>query len=111
MTDENPGKSARDVLPKIFKSLKEQQYTMIAIHQHRGYKSRTFLSEHPEERECLWCFSHQKTFTGLKKSIEEMAGGVSVDVDTYVKTLQTTVVKPLWIESVANERRLPYVLQ
>ncbi|KAM3180635.1 hypothetical protein ACTXT7_015907 [Hymenolepis weldensis] len=36
---------------------------------------------------------------------------VNGDVDTYVETLQTIVVKPPWIESAANGGRPPYVFQ
>ncbi|KAM3176390.1 hypothetical protein ACTXT7_006600 [Hymenolepis weldensis] len=31
--DKNPGKSMRDILPKIFKYLKEQQYIRNVVHQ------------------------------------------------------------------------------
>ncbi|KAM3179802.1 hypothetical protein ACTXT7_017565 [Hymenolepis weldensis] len=34
----------------------------------------------------------------------------NADVDAYVETLQIVVVKPPWIDSVANEGR-PYVFQ
>ncbi|KAM3188208.1 hypothetical protein ACTXT7_000706 [Hymenolepis weldensis] len=60
MIDESPGKSMCDILPNIFKCLKEQQY------------------------------------------------GHRVNADAHVETLQIIVVKPPWIDSVANRGR-PYV--
>ncbi|KAM3176011.1 hypothetical protein ACTXT7_007341 [Hymenolepis weldensis] len=50
--------------------------------------------KHPEEQECPSFF-----FDGLR---------VNADADAYVVTLQAIVVKPLWIDSVANGAR-PYV--
>ncbi|KAM3176470.1 hypothetical protein ACTXT7_006459 [Hymenolepis weldensis] len=62
--------------------------------------------KHPEEQECLWFLSDQKTSTRMKKSIEEMIGGyclkVNAEADAYVESLQTIVVKLSWIDSVAN---------
>ncbi|KAM3170944.1 hypothetical protein ACTXT7_017599 [Hymenolepis weldensis] len=41
MMDENPGKSVRDLLPDIFKCLKQQQYIRNVVHQDFGCKSQT----------------------------------------------------------------------
>ncbi|KAM3173076.1 hypothetical protein ACTXT7_013209 [Hymenolepis weldensis] len=37
--------------------------------------------------------------------------GINTDAGAYVETLQTIVVKPPWIDSVANGGRPPYVFQ
>ncbi|KAM3174537.1 hypothetical protein ACTXT7_010324 [Hymenolepis weldensis] len=78
--------------------------------------------KHPEEQECPWFYSDKKTFTRMKKSIEELIDGhvradpielspvvhaheglrVNADADAYVETPQTIATKPLWIDSVAN---------
>ncbi|KAM3170938.1 hypothetical protein ACTXT7_017609 [Hymenolepis weldensis] len=87
----------------------------------------------PEELECLWFFSYEKHFHQDQESIEEVIGGyvranptevptvirtkflptslrVNADAEVYVETLQTIVVKPPWIDSVANGGR-PYIFQ
>ncbi|KAM3178642.1 hypothetical protein ACTXT7_002130 [Hymenolepis weldensis] len=61
MMDENPGKSMRDILPSIFKGLKEQQrgrrfmLTKTTKDNHL-MPAKPFLRElkDPEEQECLW---------------------------------------------------------
>ncbi|KAM3176140.1 hypothetical protein ACTXT7_007094 [Hymenolepis weldensis] len=83
--DENRGKSMSEILPKILKCLKKQQYVRNVVHQDLGYKScvlrrgRQFMStkttrencimcakpllnklEHPEEEQCLWFFPVEK---------------------------------------------------
>ncbi|KAM3174540.1 hypothetical protein ACTXT7_010327 [Hymenolepis weldensis] len=95
------------------------------VHQALGYKSHAFLDKHPEEQECPWFYSDKKTFTRMKKSIEELIDGhvradpielspvvhaheglrVNADADAYVETPQTIATKPLWIDSVDNGER------
>ncbi|KAM3174001.1 hypothetical protein ACTXT7_011430 [Hymenolepis weldensis] len=81
--DENPGKSMRNILPKIFKCLKEQQYIGTVLHQDLGNKTYVLRKVSPR---------------------------VNADADTYLQTLQTIVFKPSCIESVANGGR-PSVFQ
>ncbi|KAM3185161.1 hypothetical protein ACTXT7_006906 [Hymenolepis weldensis] len=76
MMDENRGKSMRDILPKICMCVKEQQYIRNVVHQDLGYKSQIFFGE-----------------VGLR---------VNADADADAETLQTIVVKPPWIDSVAT---------
>ncbi|KAM3176323.1 hypothetical protein ACTXT7_006739 [Hymenolepis weldensis] len=92
--------------------------------------------KHPEEEECLWLFFDEKISPRIKKSIQEMIGGyvradpievpaamrtnfpaqqtvmvfsgLRVNIDAYVENRRTTVVKPPWIDGVANEGK-PYV--
>ncbi|KAM3179769.1 hypothetical protein ACTXT7_017640, partial [Hymenolepis weldensis] len=152
MMDEHPGKSIRNILPNIFKCLKEQQCIRNVLLQHLRYKSYAlrrshFIStrttqenrlvraqrllnklKHPEEEECLPFFSDETTSTSIKKSNLEIISGylqvdptelptvmhvhevttnsdafrANPDADAYVKTPQTIVIKPPWIDSVAN---------
>ena len=99
MIDENLGKSMRH----LAKDLQVSEGTIRnVVHQDLGYKSYVlrrgqFMStktqenrlmrakrllhklKHPEEQECLWFFSDEKTSTRIKKSTQEMIGG-------YVRT-------------------------
>ncbi|KAM3171500.1 hypothetical protein ACTXT7_016503 [Hymenolepis weldensis] len=88
MMNKNRAKSMRDLLPKIFERLKEQQYIRNVVHQDLGYKSCRTQENHlmrakqlvkklkqPEEEECLWFFFDQKNCSRMEKSIEEMIDG------------------------------------
>ncbi|KAM3182969.1 hypothetical protein ACTXT7_011274 [Hymenolepis weldensis] len=70
--NESSGKSMRDILQKIFKCPKEQQYIRNVVHQDFGNKFHIFLDK-----------------------------GFRVNAGAYVETLQVIVVKPSWIDSVA----------
>ncbi|KAM3170989.1 hypothetical protein ACTXT7_017513 [Hymenolepis weldensis] len=97
---------------------------MVGVHQHLGHNSHAFLGE-----ECLRFFSEEEAFDQdeevnrrsdrwlamclrmpLKFQLLCMCPQVSADVDAYVETLQTIVVKPPWTDRVANGGR-PYVFQ
>ncbi|VUZ43505.1 unnamed protein product [Hymenolepis diminuta] len=43
--DKNRGKSMHDILPNVFKCLKEQQYIGSTVHQDLEYNFHTFLGE------------------------------------------------------------------
>ncbi|KAM3175768.1 hypothetical protein ACTXT7_007881 [Hymenolepis weldensis] len=61
MMEESRGKSICNILPKIFKSPKKQQYLRNVIHQDLEYKSFVLRKlKHSEEQECLWFFSDEK---------------------------------------------------
>ncbi|KAM3173902.1 hypothetical protein ACTXT7_011644 [Hymenolepis weldensis] len=102
--NENRGKSMRDISPKICKCLKEQIYIRNVIHQHLGYKfqstknnsresidaCKTTLkeSEASGRREASLVFlRRKKTFTGIKKSVEEMTGDCVRTDPTEVPTV------------------------
>ncbi|KAM3188202.1 hypothetical protein ACTXT7_000781 [Hymenolepis weldensis] len=93
--DENPAKSMRNVLPNIFKCLKEQSvYFDKKTQENRLMRAKPLLNKlnHPEEEECLWFFSDENNFHQDEKGLR-----VDADEDAYVGTLQTVVCKPPWI--------------
>ncbi|KAM3170920.1 hypothetical protein ACTXT7_017644 [Hymenolepis weldensis] len=78
--------------------------------------------KHPEEEECLWFFSDQNNFHqdekttvmpfGVVKGSEGEDLRVNANADVYVETLLTIVIKPPWIDNVANGTPLsPYIFQ
>ncbi|KAM3178911.1 hypothetical protein ACTXT7_001658 [Hymenolepis weldensis] len=129
--DENPGKSMRDILPKIFECLKEQKY----ISSRESFNACTTILKQIEasrRRGVSLVFLRPKNFHQDEKSIEEMVGGwlrgggptevptvmhvvevsrnsdgfrvnADADADAYVETFQIIVIKPPWIDGVANE--------
>ncbi|KAM3180955.1 hypothetical protein ACTXT7_015296 [Hymenolepis weldensis] len=135
MIDENPGKSMRDIVSKISKRLKEQrgQFMWAKTTQENCLMrvKRLFKKlKHLEEENCLRFFSDEQNFHQDQKVDPRMMVfvvvsseghimtpifpqglGVNADEDAYVATLQTIIVKPPWIDSVANGGRPPYVLQ
>ncbi|KAM3170943.1 hypothetical protein ACTXT7_017601 [Hymenolepis weldensis] len=87
--------------------------------------------KHPEEQGAFDISPTKTISIRMEKSMEELIGGygwadpieippqlvppqglrVNADVEAYVETLQATVVKPPWIDSVVNGGRPPCVFQ
>ncbi|KAM3171281.1 hypothetical protein ACTXT7_016924 [Hymenolepis weldensis] len=69
--------------------------------------------KHPEEEERLSSYSDRKNFQQDEKvnaGNDRWLAIVNVGTDAYVETLQASVVKPPWINGLANGGR-PYVFQ
>ncbi|KAM3179808.1 hypothetical protein ACTXT7_017557 [Hymenolepis weldensis] len=90
MMDENSRKSMHNILPNIFKRLKEQQYIKYVVHQHLGFKSYVLRRGH----QFMWTVS----------------ADADADADAYVETLQTIVVMPPRIDNTVNGGR-HYIFQ
>ncbi|KAM3179768.1 hypothetical protein ACTXT7_017642 [Hymenolepis weldensis] len=85
-----------------------RQFMWTKTTQENGLMRAKLLLEklkHSEEEECLWLISKLKTSTRMKKSLKEgvrVSADADADVNAYVETLQTIVIKPPWIDGVVN---------
>ncbi|KAM3185101.1 hypothetical protein ACTXT7_007057 [Hymenolepis weldensis] len=115
--DEIPEMSMHDILPNIFKCLKEQQYIRHVVHQHHGYRPYVlrrghFMStkttqenhlmrtkrllnklKHPEEQESLWLSPTKTLPPGCKSQSKNDRWLLRVD-PTEVPTVMCTKFSP-----------------